>query len=67
MVDLLGKLALTALDLFISNKQRKEEYARRVMASLGRWDREALKSAELRRMFRRIEQKAKESGDVKST
>lgn len=61
MVEFLGKLALTVLDIFIADKKKKEEYARNVMASLARWDREALKSAELRDMFKRIEQKARES------
>lgn len=61
MVQLIGKAALFFIDLFIQNKKNKEEYARRVMAALAKWDREAVKSSELRDMFDRIEKKMKES------
>ena len=59
MIELAGKLALIVVDLFVKNAQEKEEIARKVMAGLAKWDREAIQSAELRDMFQRIEQKAK--------
>jgi len=67
MIDIVGKVALLVIDLFVQNAQRKEEIARRVMASIGKWDREALQSAELRDMFKRIEQKAKDARDARPT
>ena len=61
MVESVGKVALFLLDLFIRDRQAKEEYARRVMAALAKWDREAVRSGELREMFEKIEREMKES------
>jgi hypothetical protein len=67
MIDIVGKVALIFVDLFVRNTQRKEEIARKVLAGLSKWDREALQSAELRETFNRIERKAKEDRDARTT
>lgn len=62
MVGVVGKFALFFLELFVKDRQAREEYARRVMAALSKWDREAVRSGELRDMFERIEEKARADG-----
>jgi adenylylsulfate kinase-like enzyme len=61
IAELLAKIGLFVLDLFISDQKKKYEYSRKIMAATARWDREAIKSSELRDMFDRIEKKMKEA------
>lgn len=61
MFEIIGRLALSVVDIFVKNAKDKEELARKVMAQVAKWDREAIQSAELRDMFKRIEQQAKEN------
>lgn len=60
MIGLVGKIAITLLDVFIKNEQTKRQYAKRIYRSLEKWNVDVKKSADLREMFERIEREAKE-------
>lgn len=64
IAELIGKVGIFFLELFITDRKKKQEYAKRIKEAINRWDSEALKSSELRDMFDRIEAKMKDDKDA---